>query len=315
MWFKKNKEVVSMGMLEGKVVVVTGAGRGIGREIALLMAGEGAKVVVNDLGGTESGAGDDRKVADEVVEDIKKAGGEAAANYDSVTSWEGGQRIIQTAIDSFGKLDVLVNNAGILRDRIIFKMSDEEWDGVIKTHLYGTFYCTRAASVHFREQKSGRLIHFTSTAGLIGNVGQANYAAAKLGIAAFSKICALDLQRSNVTSNAISPFAWTRLIATIPTDTPEQKAKVDKLSKMSPADVAPLVCFLASDSAQNITGQIFGVRGKEVFLFSQPRIVRSIHDSEGWTPEKLEKMLEPTMKSHFMPLDYSGSYIGWDPLT
>lgn len=304
-----------MGLLDGKVCVVTGAGRGIGREMALLMAKEGARVVVNDLGGSESGSGSDAKIADLVVEDIKKSGGEAVANYDSVSSWEGGRNIIKTAIDSFGRIDALVNNAGILRDRILFKMSEEEWDGVIKTHLYGTFYCTRAAAEHFREQKSGRLIHFTSTAGLIGNVGQANYGAAKLGIAAFSKICALDLQRYNITSNAIAPFAWTRLIATIPTDTPEQKAKVEKLSKMTPADVAPLVCMLASDQAQGITGQIFGVRGKEIFLFSQPRIVRSIHDSEGWTPEKLARMLEPTMKSHFMPLDYSGSYIGWDPLT
>ncbi len=304
-----------MGMLEGKVAVVTGAGRGIGREIALLMSGEGAKVVVNDLGSSESGTGTEEKVADEVVAEIKKAGGEAAGNYDSVTTWEGGQKIIQTAIDAFGRIDIVVNNAGILRDRILFKMSEDEWDGVIKTHLYGTFYCTRAAAVHFRKQNSGRLIHFTSTAGLIGNVGQANYAAAKLGIVAFSKICALDLQRYNVTSNAVAPFAWTRLIATIPTDTPEQKAKVDKLSKMSPADIAPIVCFLASDNSKNITGQVFGVRGKEIFLFSQPRIVRSIHDSEGWTPDKLARMLEPAMKSHFMPLDYSGSYIGWDPLT
>jgi NAD(P)-dependent dehydrogenase (short-subunit alcohol dehydrogenase family) len=304
-----------MGMLEGKVAVITGAGRGIGKEISLMMARQGAKVVVNDLGGTEAGQGGDRKIADVVVDEIKKAGGQAAANYDSVATWEGGQNIIKTAIDSFGKIDILVNNAGILRDRILFKMSDEEWDGVIKTHLYGTFYCSRAASVHFREQKSGRLIHFTSTAGLIGNVGQANYAAAKLGIAAFSKICALDLQRYNVTSNAIAPFAWTRLIATIPTDSPEQAAKVEKLKKMSPADVAPLACFLAADAAQNITGQIFGVRGKEIFLFSQPRIVRSIHDSEGWTPEKLEGMLEQTMSSHFHPMDYSGKYISWDPLT
>jgi len=303
-----------MGMLEGKVAVVTGSGRGIGREIVLLMARQGAKVVVNDLGGTEAGAGADQKVADQVVAEIKKAGGQAAANYDSVSSWAGAGKIIQCALDHFQRIDILVNNAGILRDRILFKMSEEEWDGVLKTHLYGSFYCTRAAAVHFREQKSGRLIHFTSTAGLIGNVGQANYASAKLGIVALSRSCALDLQRYNVTSNCIAPFAWTRLIATIPTDDPVQAAKVEKLKKMGPADVAPLACFLASDAAQNITSQVFGVRAKEIFLFSQPRILRSIHDAAGWTPEKLAAMLEPTLKSHFHPLDVSGQYISWDPL-
>jgi len=303
-----------MGMLDGKVAVVTGSGRGIGREIVLLMAKEGAKVVVNDPGMTEAGAGGDQKVADTVVDEVKKLGGQAAANYDSVSTSEGAEKIVKTAVDKFGKLDILVNNAGILRDRILFKMSDEEWDGVIKTHLYGSFYCSRAAALIFREQKSGRLIHFTSTAGLIGNVGQANYGAAKLGIVALSRICALDLQRYNVTSNCIAPFAWTRLIATIPTDDPAQAAKVEKLKKMTPADVAPLAVFLASDQAQNITSQVFGVRGKEIFLFSQPRILRSIHDSEGWTPDKLAKMLEQTMGPHFHPLDFSGKYISWEPL-
>jgi len=303
-----------MGMLQGKVAVVTGSGRGIGREIALLMARQGAKVVVNDLGGTEAGAGSDQKVADQVAGEIKQAGGEAAANYDSVTSWASAEKIIRCALDNFQRIDILVNNAGILRDRILFKMSEEEWDGVLKTHLYGSFYCSRAAAVHFREQKSGRLIHFTSTAGLIGNVGQANYASAKLGIVALSRSCALDLQRYNVTSNCIAPFAWTRLIATIPTDDPAQKDKVEKLKKMSPADVAPLACFLGSDAAQNVTSQVFGVRGKEIFLFSQPRIIRSVHNSEGWTPEKIAAVLEPTLKSHFHPLDVSGQYISWDPL-
>jgi len=304
-----------MGMLDGKVAVITGSGRGIGREIALLMAKEGAKVVVNDPGVSAAGEGsEDAKVADEVVREIKAAGGEAAANYDSVAGSEGAGKIIKTALDAFGRIDVVVNNAGILRDRILFKMSDEEWDGVLKTHLYGSFYCSRAAAVHFREQKSGRLIHFTSTAGLIGNVGQANYAAAKLGIVALSRVCALDLQRYNVTSNCIAPFAWTRLIATIPTDDPEQAKKVEKIKKMTPADVAPLAVFLATDQAQKITSQVFGVRGKEIYLFSQPRILRSIHDSEGWTPQKLAGMLEPTMASHFHPLDYSGKYISWDPL-
>ena len=303
-----------MGMLEGKAAVITGSGRGIGKEIAKMMAQEGARVVVNDPGVTESGDAGDVKVADEAVAEIKEAGGEAVANYESVATWEGGQSIIQSALDNFGRIDIVVNNAGILRDRILFKMSEEEWDSVLKTHLYGAFYCTRAAAPHFREQKSGRLIHFSSTAGLIGNVGQANYASAKLGMVALSRTCALDLRKYNVTSNCIAPFAWTRLIATIPTDDPEQAAKVEKIKKMTAADVAPLAVFLASDGAQNITSQVFGVRGKEIYLFSQPRIVRSIHDSEGWTARKLESMLEKTMESHFHPLDYSGKYISWDPL-
>ncbi len=301
-------------MLEGKVAVITGAGRGIGKEIALLMAGKGAKVVVNDPGVDESGEGGDVKVADQVASEIKEQGGDAAANYESVGSWQGGRNIINTALDSFGRIDIVVNNAGILRDRILFKMSEQEWDGVLKTHLYGAFFCSRAAAPHFREQKWGRLVHFTSTAGLIGNVGQANYASAKLGIVALSRSCALDLARYNVTSNCIAPFAWTRLIATIPTDDPEQEKKVEKIKKMTPADIAPLAVFLASEAAQNITSQVFGVRGKEIFLFSQPRIVRSVHDSEGWTPEKVGEMLEPTMATHFHPLDYSGKYISWDPL-
>ncbi|MFO8057693.1 MAG: SDR family oxidoreductase [bacterium] len=301
-------------MLEGKAAIVTGSGRGIGKEIALLMAKEGASVVVNDPGVSESGEGSDAKVADEVVAEIKELGGEAVANYDPVGTWETGRNLAQAALDSFGRIDVLINNAGILRDRILFKMSDEEWDSVVKTHLYGSFYCTRAVAPHFREQKAGRLIHFTSTAGLIGNIGQANYAAAKLGIVGLSRSAALDLARYNVTSNCIAPFAWTRLIATIPTDDPEQAAKVEKIKKMTPADVAPLAVFLASDQAQNITSQVFGVRGKEIYLFSQPRIVRSIHDSEGWTTDKLADILEQTMAPHFHPLDYSGKYISWDPM-
>lgn len=303
-----------MEMLEGKVAVITGAGRGIGREIALLMAQKGARVVVNDLGSTEGGEGEDVSVAEQVVEEIKAGGGEAAANTDSVASWDGGHRIVQTALDHFGRIDIVVNNAGILRDRMIFKMSEEEWDSVLNVHLKGTFCCTRAAAPHMREQKSGRFIHFTSTAGLIGNFGQTNYGSAKLGIAGLSRNVAIDMQRYNVTSNCIAPFAWTRLIATIPTDTEDQKKRVEKIKKMTAADVAPLAVYLAGDEAGKISGQIFGVRGKEIYLFSQPRIVRSIHNSEGWTVDDLSEVLEPTMKSHFTPMDTSASYFAWDPL-
>jgi hypothetical protein len=301
-------------LLEGKVAVVTGAGRGIGREIALFLAKEGAKVVANDLGGREDGTGGETKVADDVVKEIKDAGGDGAANYDSVTTMESGKRIIQTALDKFGKLDILVNNAGILRDRMIFNMTEEEWDAVIAVHLKGTYSCTRAASPLMREQRSGRIINFTSTSGLIGNVGQANYAAAKMGIVGFTKVVALDMAKYNVTANSISPFAWTRLIGTIPTETEAQKRRVEKLKKMSPADIAPLVAYLASDEAQYVTGQIFGVRGKEIFIFSQPRPVRSIHHSEGWTPGRLSEMFKGTLGMHLVPLETSGQVFSYDPL-
>ena len=219
-------------MLKDKVAVVTGAARGIGREIAILMAQYGAKVVVNDYGGSADGKGGERGPADEVVKEIAAKGGQAAANYDSVSTMAGGQAIIQTALDRFGGIDIVVNNAGILRDRMIFNMTEEEWDGVINTHLKGAFAVTRAAVPHMREKKWGRLVNMTSTSGLVGNVGQANYAAAKLGIVGLTKVTALDMARYNVTANCISPFAWTRMIGTIPTETEAQKARVEKIKKM-----------------------------------------------------------------------------------
>jgi NAD(P)-dependent dehydrogenase (short-subunit alcohol dehydrogenase family) len=301
-------------MIEGKVAVVTGAGRGIGREIALLLAKEGANVVVNDFGGREDGTGGETKVADDVVREIKEAGGTAVGNCDPVGTMENGKRIIQTALDNFGKLDILVNNAGILRDRMIFNMTEEEWDEVLKVHLKGTFACTRAAVPLMREQRSGRIINFTSTSGLVGNIGQANYAAAKMGIVGFTKVVALDMVKYNVTANCISPFAWTRLIGTIPTESAVQKKRVDKLKKMSPADIAPLGAYLASDEAQYINGQIFGVRGKEIFIFSQPRPVRSIHHCSGWTPDLLSEMFKGTLGMHLVPLETSGQVFSYDPL-
>ena len=206
------------GCLAGKVMVVTGAGRGIGKEIATLAASEGGKVVVNDLGGSAEGEGADLSVAEQVVAEIKKAGGIAVANGDSVADPQGAERIIKTAIDNFGRIDCVVNNAGILRDRIFHRMSAVDWDAVIKVHLYGAFYMSKAAAPYFKEQESGSFVHFTSTSGLVGNFGQANYAAAKLGIVGLSKSIALDMARFNVRSNCVSPFAWSRLIGTIPTD-------------------------------------------------------------------------------------------------
>jgi NAD(P)-dependent dehydrogenase (short-subunit alcohol dehydrogenase family) len=301
-------------MLKGKVAVVTGAARGVGREIALLMATQGARVVVNDYGGSEVGTGSDRKPADEAVDEIRRAGGEAVANYDSVASMAGGQAIVKTALDAFGRVDIVVNNAGILRDRMIFNMTEEEWDAVIDTHLKGTFAVTRAAAPLMREQKSGRFINMTSTSGLIGNAGQANYAAAKLGIFGLTKATALDMARYNVTANCISPFAWTRMIGTIPTSTEAQKARVEKIKKLSPAHIAPVAAFLASDAAKDITGQVFGVRGKEIMLFSHERPIMRVHHAEGWTAERLAEMFPGTLQHHLVPMVTSAQYFDYDPL-
>jgi NAD(P)-dependent dehydrogenase (short-subunit alcohol dehydrogenase family) len=301
-------------MLKGKVAVVTGAARGVGREVALLMARHGARVVVNDYGGSEVGIGSDRKPADEAVDEIRRAGGEAVANYDSVASMAGGQAIVKTALDAFGRVDIVVNNAGILRDRMIFNMTEEEWDAVIDTHLKGTFAVTRAAAPLMREQKSGRFINMTSTSGLIGNVGQANYAAAKLGIFGLTKATALDMARYNVTANCISPFAWTRMIGTIPTTTEAQKARVEKIKKLSPAHIAPVATFLASNAAKDITGQVFGVRGKEIMLFSHERPIMRVHHDEGWTAERLAEMFPGTLQHHLVPMVTSGQYFDYDPL-
>ncbi len=301
-------------ILKDRVAVVTGAARGIGREIALLMAQLGARVVVNDYGGSEAGQGTTQAPANDVVEEIRKAGGQAVASYDSVATMAGGERIVQTAIDAFGRLDIVVNNAGILRDRMIFNMTEEEWDAVIDTHLKGTFAVTRAAAPRMKEQRSGRFVNMTSTSGLVGNIGQANYAAAKLGIVGLTKVVALDMARYNVTANCISPFAWTRMIGTIPTETAAQKARVEKIKKMSPAHIAPVAAFLASDAAKDITGQVIGVRGKEIMLFGHMRPMMRVHHAEGWTVERLAEMFPGTLQHHLVPLDTSGQYFNYDPL-
>ena len=222
--------------LQDKVIIVTGAGRGIGREIALLCAAEGAKVVVNDPGGAADGAGSSAAPAEEVVEEIKKRGGTAVANFESVAEAIPASKIVKTATDHFGRLDGVVNNAGILRDMIFHKMSVEAFESVIKVHLMGSFYVSHAAARLFREQESGSFVHFTSTSGLIGNFGQANYAAAKLGIVGLSKSIALDMGRFNVRSNCVSPFAWTRMIGTIPTETEAEKARVARNQADGPGE-------------------------------------------------------------------------------
>lgn len=302
--------------LEGKIAIVTGSGRGIGREIAIMMASEGARVVVNDVGGSVDGTGEDLGPAEDTVRAIRDQGGEAIANTDSVATWDSAHRIVEAAVDSFGGIDIVVNNAGILRDRFIFNMSEEEWRAVIDVHLNGSFFVSRAAADHFRSQKSGAYVCMTSTSGLLGNFGQANYGAAKAGIAALSRSLAFDMQRYNVRSNAIAPFAWSRMIGTTIDETsPEAKARADKLAKaMPPAKIAPLAAFLASDLAADVTGQVFAVRGNELFLMSQPRPIRSAYSADGWTPERIADQVAPAFAANFTPLESSRQVFSWDPV-
>ena len=304
-----------MGQLvEGRVVIVTGAGGGIGRDIALALANEGAKVVVNDIGASVAGDGHDAGPAQRVVEEIRAAGGTAVANTDSVADARGAAGIVQSALDHFGRIDGVVNNAGILRDRFFHKMSDEEWDAVIKVHLYGSYHVSRAAANHFKEQGSGALVHMTSTSGLIGNLGQANYSAAKLGLVALSKSIALDMQKFNVRSNCIAPFAWSRMIGSIPTDTPEQQARVAKIQQMTPAKIAPLAVYLLSDEASAVNAQVFAVRNNEIFLMSQPRPLRSVQRGDGWTPQQIASHAMPALRQSFVAMDRSADVFSWDPV-
>lgn len=302
------------GALEGKVIIVTGAGRGIGREIALLAAREGAKVVVNDLGGSADGAGGSAGPADDVVGEIRQSGGQAVANADSVADAASAGRIIQQAMDTFGRLDGVVNNAGILRDKIFHQMSVEDFELVVQVHLMGSFYMSHHAGKIFRKQESGAFVHFTSTSGLIGNFGQANYAAAKLGIVGLSKSIALDMNRFNVRSNCVSPFAWSRLIGTIPTETEAEKARVARMQAMGPEKIAPLSVYLLADAAKDVTGQIFAVRMNEIFLMGQSRPIRSVHRDGGWDIESLAAQGMPALKGSFYKLDRSADIFCWDPI-
>jgi NAD(P)-dependent dehydrogenase (short-subunit alcohol dehydrogenase family) len=302
-------------MLKGKSVLVTGAGGGIGREMAILCAQEGAKVVVNDLGGAVDGEGAGSQTpAQKVCEEIKALGGVAIPNYGSVADPAAAEAMIRQAVENFGRIDGVINNAGILRDRIFHRMSHLDWKQVIDVHLNGAFNTSRAAANYFKEQKSGAFVHFTSTSGLVGNFGQANYSAAKMGIVGLSRSIALDMKAFNVRSNCISPFAWTRMIGTIPADTPQQVARLERSKRMTPAKIAPMAVFLLSDAAEGVTSQIFGVRMNEIMLFSANRPVRSVHMSEGWTPQSIAETAIPAMKPHFISLDRSPEYFTWDPV-
>jgi NAD(P)-dependent dehydrogenase (short-subunit alcohol dehydrogenase family) len=295
--------------VKDKVVIVTGAGGGIGRDFALAFAADGAKVVVNDVG--RSG---DEPAAQKVAAEIAAAGGRAVANTDSVADPAAAAHIVQSALDSFGRIDCVVNNAGIVRDRMFFNMSIDEWKAVVDVHLNGSFYVARAAAPHMKAQACGSFVNMTSTSGLIGNLGQANYSAAKMGIAGLSKSIALDMAKFNVRSNCIAPWAWTPMTATIPADTPANIARIEKMKKMESAKIAPLAVYLASDAAAKVSGQIFGVRANEIYFFGQIRMVRSVHRSGGWTPEEIAEHAMPAFESSFYPNLPSMALTPWDPI-
>ncbi|MGD9661985.1 MAG: SDR family NAD(P)-dependent oxidoreductase [Porticoccaceae bacterium] len=303
-----------MGILENKTVIITGAGRGVGRAIALAAAEAGANVGVNDLGVSLTGDATAESPADEVVAEIKAMGGNAIALTESVGDWNAARRMVEATIDTFGGLDAIINNAGNLRDVIFHKMMEEDFDAVINVHLKGTFNMSRAAAPFFKQQNGGAYLHMTSTSGLVGNFGQANYCAAKMGIVGMSKAIAVDMQRFGVRSNCVAPFAWTRMVSSIPTDTPEQQKRVEGLKKLVPERLAPFAVAIVSDQAKHVSGQIFGVRNNEIYLFSQNRPIRTAHTSDGWTPETVIDRVFPMFENDFYPLHRSGDVFTWDPV-
>jgi NAD(P)-dependent dehydrogenase (short-subunit alcohol dehydrogenase family) len=305
-----------MGVLNGKVVIVTGGGNGIGRQCALLAAKEGARVLVNDLGGSVAG-GDEGSAApaEAVAAEIRAGGGEAIVNSDSVTDYDAVASMVEQAKTAFGGLHAVINPAGILRDSMFHKMSAADWKAVIDVHLNGAFNVCRASIEHFRTQQDGAYVLFTSTSGLIGNIGQANYAAAKLGVMGLSRILAMEGLAKNVRSNIIAPFAWTRMIETIPVKDEASAQRVERMRKSMRADqVAQLAVALCADAAKDTTGQIFAVRGNEVFLFNQPRPARGIGRSEGWTPATLIEQALPAFKANYVDAGASASVFPYDPI-
>jgi NAD(P)-dependent dehydrogenase (short-subunit alcohol dehydrogenase family) len=301
-------------MVAGKVAIVTGAGRGIGRGIALLMAQQGAQVVVCDIGASLDGAGTNVGPAQDVVDEIKTSGGQAIASTLSISEPGNADKIVKAALDAFGHVDILVNNAGILRDRIFHRMSWSDWTDVISVHLNGSFLMSQACAKLFREQNSGSFVHMTSTSGLIGNFGQANYMAAKMGIVGLSRGIALDMARFNVRSNCVAPFAWTRMIDSLPAETEAEKARLAAFHEMTPEKIAPLVVYLGSNRAEGISGQIFSVRNNEIYLFNQNRPMRTLHRLDGWTPERIDAQLKGAFAPSFTPLDRTSDVISWDPI-
>ncbi|QQZ14633.1 MULTISPECIES: SDR family NAD(P)-dependent oxidoreductase [Rhodococcus] len=299
--------------MTSRVAVVTGAGRGIGRAVALSLAGAGWSVVVNDLGAGPQGNGADDGPAETVAKEIRDAGGQALASTADISNWDASREMIRSAVDEFGQLDGVVNCAGILRDGIFHKMPESDWDSVLKVHLKGSFSVSRAAAEVFREQSFGAFVHMTSTAGLIGNLAQANYSAAKLGIVGLSRSIALDMARYNVRSNTIAPFAWSRLIGTLPDETPAEKARLARMKAMKPEQVAPLVNYLLGEEAENISGQIFVVRGNEIMLMSQPRPLKTMTRTDGWSAETLASHFGPAIATSLVPLETSPQIFSYDP--
>ena len=292
-----------MGLLDGKVVLVTGGGRGIGRETALIAARQGAKVVVNDLGAGVHGEGADKGPAQEVADIINSAGGQAIANTESVTDLAAVNRMVGAAMEKFGGLHVVSNPAGILRDRMAHNMTEEEWDAIMTVHLRGHFNVVRATINHFRTQQDGVYVMWSSTSGLIGNVGQANYGAAKMGIAAFSRIIAMEGARNNVRSNSVAPGAMTRMTDSVPRSEEQAKAREAMREVQSPVRPAELAVALMSDAAKHISGQIFGAGGYNLSVFSQPRPIHTYSRQGGWSAEAIIKDFFPRAEKDFTSLE------------
>ncbi len=301
-------------LLKGKVALVTGAGRGVGRDISLMMAAQGARVIVNDIDTKNDGKGSDDSLAQGVVREIEAAGGQAECNYGSVADFQQAGSMVEQAVSSFGGLDIVINNAGILRDKIFHKMTEQDFDQVVAVHLKGSFNVSRHAADLFRAQQSGCFVHMTSTSGLIGNLGQANYMAAKLGIVGLSKSIALDMSRYNVRSNCISPFAWSRMTESIPATTPAELARIEKLKQMTPDKIAVVATALAAEGAADVTGQIFAVRNNEIFLMGQSRPIRGMQRSEGWTAETVLDHAFPALRTSFFGLDRTSDVFTWEPV-